>query len=424
MKKNVLVFPCGSEIALEVYRSLKHSTYFNIIGANSVDDHGRFVFENYIDGLPFIDDENFIIQFKNIIQKFKIDIIYPAMDSVITKLKSYENELGCIIISSALNTTEICLSKELTYQKLHNVILTPKIYSETEIETYPVFVKPKIGYGSRGAKKIINYEMLLSHLSEFPNSIISEFLPGAEYTVDCFTDMNRTLRFCGARLRKRISNGISVNTIPDDDRNNKFKNIAKILNGNIEFRGAWFFQLKENQNSELVLLEIASRLGGSSSLYRNKGINFAQLSIFDALGQNIEIIQNDYKIELDRALDNKYKIDIEYSEAFIDFDDCIIIDNKFYNTDLMKFIFKCINENIKLTLLSRHKGDLTNRLVELKIISLFDRIIHIETNKLKSDYIDNKNAIFIDDSFSERQDVFNKIGIPVFSIDMIESLQK
>jgi hypothetical protein len=46
MKKNVLVFPCGSEIGLEVYRSLKHSIHFNLIGANSVDDHGRVVFVN------------------------------------------------------------------------------------------------------------------------------------------------------------------------------------------------------------------------------------------------------------------------------------------------------------------------------------------------------------------------------------------
>lgn len=424
MKTNVLVFPCGSEIALEVYRSLKHSIHFNLIGANSVDDHGRFVFENYIDGLPFIEAENFIVCLKEIIEKYKIDIIYPAMDSVITKLKSFENELGCLVIGSDLETTKICLSKELTYQRLENVILTPKTYSFTDIKSFPVFVKPKIGYGSRGAKKILTNEMLLSHLNEYPDSIITEFMPGEEYTVDCFTDKNGKLRFCGARHRKRISNGISVNTIPVDDCQHEFSDIANKLNENLKFRGAWFLQLKRNEQNDLVLLEIASRLGGSSSLYRNKGVNFAQLSLFDAMGYEVEIIENNYKIELDRALDNKYKLDIEYNEVFIDFDDCLLLENRYYNTNLMKFIFCCINKNIKLTILSRHKGDLNKRLEELKIKSLFDRVIHIKQNDLKSDYIDNLNSIFIDDSFAERKNVLSICKIHVFSPDMVTSLLK
>ena len=47
MKKNILVFPCGSEIALEIYRSVNKSIHFNLIGASSVDDHGKFIYENY-----------------------------------------------------------------------------------------------------------------------------------------------------------------------------------------------------------------------------------------------------------------------------------------------------------------------------------------------------------------------------------------
>jgi hypothetical protein len=424
MKKNVLVFPCGSEIGLEIYRSLEHSIHFNLIGANSVDDHGRFVFENYIDGLPYSNEPNFIITLKDIIEKYKIDIVYPAMDSVITKLKAHENELGCIVIGSPLETTEICLSKELTYNRLENVIHTPKVLNEANIKHYPVFVKPKIGYGSRGAKKILNNEMLKSHLQEYPNSIICEFLSGEEYTVDCFTDMNGKLRFCGARLRNRIMNGISVNTIQVGDTNHKFIDIANKINENLKFRGAWFFQLKRNEQEELVLLEIASRLGGSSSLFRNKGINFAQLSLFDAMGYEVEIIENDYKIELDRALDNKYKIDIQYNEVFIDFDDCITFEKKYYNTNIMKFIFQCINNKIKLTLLSRHDGNLHEKLLELRIDSLFDRIIQIDKFARKSEYIDNLDAIFLDDSFAERKDVFQNKHIPVFSHDMIESLIK
>ena len=46
--KRILVFPCGSEIALEIYRSLKYSIHFELVGASSIDDHGKFVYKEYI----------------------------------------------------------------------------------------------------------------------------------------------------------------------------------------------------------------------------------------------------------------------------------------------------------------------------------------------------------------------------------------
>ena len=62
MKKlKILVFPCGSEIGLEIHRSLKYSVHIELLGGSSVEDHGKFVFENYIGKIPFIDDSDFII---------------------------------------------------------------------------------------------------------------------------------------------------------------------------------------------------------------------------------------------------------------------------------------------------------------------------------------------------------------------------
>ncbi|MEI6122894.1 MAG: ATP-grasp domain-containing protein [Bacteroidota bacterium] len=422
MKKNILVFPCGSEIALEVYRSLKYSKHFNVFGASSVDDHGRFVFENYIGDLPFIQEASFISILKDNIRRYNIDIIYPSMDSVIVKLKMFEKELGCIVICSPLETTQICLSKLLTYVTFKDVVRVPVVYSINTIKKYPVFVKPIIGYGSRGAKKINTYDELNIYMSDAPDSIITEFLSGKEYTLDCFTDRKGNLKYFGARERRRISNGISVNTVPIKDFQGKFYEILKEINKKLVFRGAWFIQLKENSLGDFVLMEIASRLGGSSCLYRNKGINFAQLSIFDALGYDVEILENDYTIELDRALNSVYKIPIKYEEVFLDFDDCLIIEKFFFNTDIIKFIFQCFNQEINVTILSRNDGDLSLRLRELNIYNLFSRVIQIPKNAKKSDYIDNPNSIFIDDSFAERKDVYLNLHIPVFSPDMVESL--
>ena len=54
--------------------------------------------------------------------------------------------------------------------------------------------------------------------------------------------------------------------------------------------------------------------------------------------------------------------------------------------------------------------------------SLFDRVIQIAPTQHKKDFINNKKAIFIDDSFAERKEIEDSLHIPVFGVDMISGL--
>lgn len=425
MKRNILVFPCGSEIALEIHRSLEYSIHFNLIGCNSVDDHGRFVYKNYIGNVPFINSEDFIPTIKSIVTLYKIDAIYPAMDETIAILKRHEKEIGCYVISSELYTVELCLSKRSTYNRLSSIIRTPKILVYNEIKDFPVFVKPNIGYGARGAKKINNQEELLAINGTNEDLLYCEYLPGEEYTVDCFTDRQGNLLFWHPRIRGRVQNGISVYTRPISSESKKeFQQIIELINENISFRGAWFAQLKRTAEGDLCLLEIASRFGGSSSLFRGIGVNFAQLTLFDAINFDVKILTNNYPVEMDRALDNIFSISIDYNEVFVDFDDCLLLERKYVNTTLIAFLYQCKNDSVKLSLLTKHDGDLFSLLDKFKLKQLFDRIIHVKKDEKKANFIDNQYAIFIDDSYSERLNVKEKLDLPVFSVDMIKCLLK
>lgn len=422
--KNILVFPCGSEIALEIYRSLSHSTYFHLIGASSVDDHGRFVYEDYIGDIPFVTDSLFCSKIKNIVSQYNIDAIYPATDMAIACLKRIELQLGCIVIAPPVETTEICLSKRKTYTRLGEVIPVPQEYKNIdEIIKYPVFGKHNIGHSAIGTQRLDDKEMTLDYLSHNPDSVICDFLPGEEYTVDCFSNSKRELLFYGVRLRARIKNGISVYTIPVKDENNDFRRLIENINITLDLRGAWFAQFKRDNEGNLVLLEIAARFGGSSALYRAMGVNFAQLTLFDALGYDVVVSHNDYNVEMDRALDNVFKFDISYSEVFVDFDDCLCLDQQIVNTALIAYLYQCRNQNIRITLLTHHDNDIYDSLKKLCIGDIFGRIIQIDRTKRKVDYIDNPDSIFIDDSFAERKSVQEK-GIPVFSVDMVPMLLK
>lgn len=422
MKKNILVFPCGSEIALDIYSSVKNSTYFNLIGANSVEDHGKFVYDDYIGDVPYVYENNFIPFLREIVRIRNIDAIYPTMDTVIAKCKSHESELGCRIISSPLVTTEICLSKKLTYEKLKDIISVPKIYDPVDVPmgAFPVFAKPIVGYSGRGTKKLNNQREVDLFFEGKNDLMLLEFLPGEEFTVDCFTDKNGHLLYSGARKRNRTNNGISVNTFFVEDQS-EFEKIARSINSLLRFRGAWFYQVKRNAEGKLVLLEIASRLGGSSLLSRSIGVNLALLTLFDAFDYTVSVFKNKYTSILDRALTSRYKVDLEFDSVYCDYDDCLILNNSTVNVDLLRFLYRCLNEKKTLYLLTKHqKTDLIEELKRYRLFGVFDEIIHITSDQEKYKYIKSNNPIFIDDSNSERYNVFIKLGIPVFSPEMLD----
>lgn len=424
MKKRILVFPCGSEIGLEVHRSMRYSTHFELVGGSSVDDHGRFVFDQYVGDLPFHDAPDFAGRMQEIIRKHGIDAIYPTMDAVAETLQGLAADLPCRIIGSSAETTRTCASKTATYAALSDAIPTPASYSElSSVRAYPIFVKPDRGYGSRDSGRANDAASAAALIAKRPGHtmLIQEYLPGQEWTIDCFSDRKGTLRFHAARSRNRISNGISVNTAPNDTFTPLFQTWAEIINRRLRPRGAWFFQARQGADKQPRLLEVAARLAGSSALFRCQGVNFALLSAFDAFDQDVSITPNAYPIELDRALSNRYRVEVEYTHIYVDLDDCLLVRERI-NHQLVAFLYKAQGEGKRITLLTRHAGDPVSTLCRLRIRELFDHIEHITDGSPKSDHVFVTDAIFIDDSFSERADVAQRHGIPVFSPDMVECL--
>jgi hypothetical protein len=418
--KNVLVFPCGSEIGLEINRALSFSKHFTLYGGNSIDDHGRFVYKNYISGIPFVEKSNFIKEINKIVKLYKIDFIIPAHDSVLLKMAENQKKIKAAIVTSCVKTCKICRSKKRTYEVFSNIIPTPIIYNKNQKINFPVFLKPEVGQGTKGTYKANTKKEIDFYFKKDPTLLILEFLPGKEYTVDCFTDRNGNLLFAEGRERTRILNGISVNSKPIINQN--FQKLAKMINQTLSFQGAWFYQVKERKNGELVLMEIAPRIAGTMALYRVLGINFVQLSLFDRMEKSVSILKNKVDIEIDRALFARFSLKKHFSYIYIDLDDTIICNNQI-NTDVIKFLYQAKNMGKKIILLSKHKEDIKKTLSKFAISDLlFDKIISIKENQNKVNYIKKIDSIFIDDSFDERKAVFDELNIPVFSLDSIEAL--
>ncbi len=420
----IMVFPCGSEIGLELHRSLKDIRFIDLYGASSVDDHGCWVYKNYIGGIPYINDPTFIDVLNKHIDENHIDFIFPALDSVIAMLSRHRDTLHAKLLTCPDETVQICRSKSKTYARLAGCDFLPGIYrTPEEVPCYPVIIKPTESQGAQGFMILESEQQLRYELSvRTDEQVVCEYLPGEEYTIDCFTDRNGTLRYASCRNRHRIKNGISVNSslMPPDTR---VREIAEIINEKMDFRGVWFFQLKKNMNGEYRLLECATRVAGTMCVERAAGVNLALLTVFDALGYEVDVPAQIEHVVVDRALHNVFKLDIDYDEVYMDFDDTVIVHDR-VNFTVLRFIYQCVEKHIPVILLTRHDTDVVDDLKARRIApELFDRIVCLPRSERKIDHVSpSKNALFVDDSFAERKSMRDTYGIWTLGVDAVEAL--
>jgi predicted ATP-grasp superfamily ATP-dependent carboligase len=424
MKKyNVLIYPAGTEIGLEINRALSYQRNINVIGANSTFDHSDFVYDNIIHDVPFVSSEHLFDTIQKIIIDHDIDLIFPAHDDALIQFSKWAdyNTLGtATVVTSPHDTCYVCRSKTRTYNYLCKIIKTPQLYdSKQEITQYPVFLKPDAGQGSKNTFVVANAEELDFYYHKSEDYVISEYLPGDEYTVDCFTDKDGSLRYISARSRERISNGISVRSMAYTD--SQIDDIAHKINNTLVFNGMWFFQLKRDKNGELTLLEIAPRVSGTMGFQRAMGVNLPLLSAYNSMGYNVEIFKNDYTLITDRALYTRCKIDYDFENVYVDYDDTII-SNESVNSEVIGVLYRFQNQKKKIVLLTRHRctygESVLDSIVRCKLSpQLFDQIVEIDHDKKKSEFITSEKSIFIDDSFAERKEVAQSCHIPVFDVN-------
>jgi carbamoyl-phosphate synthase large subunit len=424
LKWNVLVFPGGTENGLEVHRSLRYSKEVTLYSASSnVSNHAPFVYKSH-HILPEIRDQFWTAGLNDLIREKRIDFVFPTNAYVIDALVAQRDQIACPIILSDSEAIQITRSKTKTAMVLAEVIRAPRTYSTPEsVEHYPVFVKPDSAYGAQGAAIVHTKEQLLEAVRQTPNLLIQHYLPGREYSVDCFADRHRQLLFCQGRERVRIRMGTSFSGhLVSPDLNSTLRDIAENILARIPLRGAWFFQVKEDSDGTLHLLEVEARIAGTMALNRVRGVNFPLLSLYDFAGYDVRVMHNQHEVSIDRALINRYHHSVEFKVVYVDLDDTIIVKNQL-NTELVRFLYQCVNQSKKIVLISKNlESDPNSYLQRWRIDRLFDHVHWLKESESKADYITDRNSIFIDDSFKERSEVAAVHGIPTFDSSMIEML--
>lgn len=424
-KTNILIFPAGSENAIEVYESLYQHIDLEVFGASGKSDHAVYLYpeDRYSEDNYYIDDPDFIQRFNQLISRWQIDIVIPTHDTIAQYLANNRENINAMVLTADAKTADICRQKRKIFELFIDCDFCPKLYPSLEAvsdEDYPLFLKPNIGEGGKRTRLLLT-QAEAHDLSWEEDLIICEYLAGEEYTVDCYTNRKGELLFCGLRQRDRIHMGIAMRS-HTLDTSEEVLNIARKINSRIKMFGAWFFQLKEDRDGKLKLLEVSCRHAGTMTLFRHKGVNFALMGIYELNGIDVAPMEMPGSWSLDRCLKARFKLPFDYDTVYVDLDDTLIVKGV-VNTTLIQFLYQCVNEHKRLVLITKHNAMPKDTLTRFKINpELFDQIVHLSLDESKAACITQTRSILIDNSFAERSAVYEATGIPVFDVDAVDCL--
>jgi len=311
----------GAPGAAGIIKCLHQNPKFNVIGVDANKDAvGQHLLSEF-QTIPFAEEEQFIPAVLNICREKNIHALLPLVTRELIPLASHYSAFeaaGTKLPISSQASLEIANNKSRLYEFLQwrnipvpgfRVVETVEQFREAASELgYPqktICFKPSVSNGSRGfriiSEKINETELLFDHkpnsvhirmeqalallsAGKFPELLVSEYLSGPEYSIDCLANRGESILIL-PRLRIKMVEGISVagEFQKEDDIINYCGRIIREL----QLHGNVGIQVKRTETGECLLLEINPRVQGSISACLGAGINLPELAVKQELGIKI-----------------------------------------------------------------------------------------------------------------------------------------
>lgn len=287
---NILVTGVGAIIGYGVIASLRKSKYECFIVGMDIfhDAAGQVWCDKFVKAILAADD-NYIPFLKEIIDEYKIDLVFFGTEQEIKKCYECQNELGDYYKKLVINRNNLI---ELTEDKWDTTCflkdnglnyipssITASFEEAKQKYGLPLLMKPRRSYASKGICKVYTAEDFNAWKEEFADQFMVQKLIGDdehEYTAATFgfgdgscikpIVMRRKLSKAGA-TDKAI-----VEPIPDIDK--EIFAISKVLKP----YGPTNFQFRLD-NGRFLLLEINPRISSSTSIRTAFGYNEAEMCI-------------------------------------------------------------------------------------------------------------------------------------------------
>ena len=297
-----------------------------IIGADMSDDSTILQMCDKAYQVPRATDPEYIDSLLDICKKEKVDFLLPIMSAELEVLavnKKRFEEIGTKVSVSSPEALHIANNKQrlLNYLKDNDLPCADfqVIHSTEELQEcarklgYPekkVCVKAADSSGSRGFRILsAHYSKLDAFLHEkpssgvitleemcdilrkadvFPELLLMEYLPGAEYTVDLLADEGKVLAFC-CRKSLKMENSIMLDAVTVD--NAAITDLCTGIVTGLKLDGNIGFDIRERSDGTPLIMECNPRITAGIPYYVEAGVNLPYLCIKKLLGVSIPATQ-------------------------------------------------------------------------------------------------------------------------------------
>ncbi|HUR64899.1 MAG TPA: ATP-grasp domain-containing protein [Chitinophagaceae bacterium] len=315
---NILMTGGGAPGAAGILKCLQKEDSFKVTLADANSEAiGKYLGHDF-EAIPVAIAPLFSETLLELCKEKKIDVILPLVTKELIPFAAHQQEfdaagIKCLVSPAA--SLEIANNKSRLYEFMQwRGIPVPEFRVIETVEQFqeainqlgypgkPVCFKPSVSNGSRGFR-IISEQMnkldllfnqkpsalfisatdairILSS-GKFPELLVSEYLPGEEYSVDCLADHGKTVLVV-PRLRKKIINGISIEG--EFVREETIIAYCSRVIKELQLHGNIGIQVKRAVAGQFLMLEINPRVQGSIATCLGAGINLPALAIKQELG--------------------------------------------------------------------------------------------------------------------------------------------
>ena len=272
--------------------------------------------------VPRIDDPTYLDTILEICRKEKINAVTTLIDpeiELLAKNRARFEEIGVEVLAPNTETAGLCFDKFKMYQYLTaHGISTPDTWGDyvsamDAIESgglsFPVFVKPRTGSGSVGARKVQDAETLKALCEADPSLIIQRLMTG-DLDADVYIDTishKAVSAFSKRKLETRIGGASKTISFKDEKLFDFIRRITDLLKFNGPVDMDFFYQNGDehpscleningclgedrpiiHQNGVYYLSEVNPRFGGAYLHAYGAGVDFIKL-----IKNNLDGIEN------------------------------------------------------------------------------------------------------------------------------------
>ncbi|WP_022765773.1 ATP-grasp domain-containing protein [Butyrivibrio sp. XPD2006] len=235
--------------------------------------------------VPLITDPGYIPMILKICKEEKIDAITTLIDPEISILADHRDEfekIGVEVLAPYTDTAKLCFDKYEMYKYLTekgiNTVRTfgciedfKAAYDNKEID-FPVFVKPRTGSGSVGARRVESMELLSELMARDPSLIVQELMTGKDMDADIYVDTishEVIAVFSKKKISTTIGGANKTISFKDQALFDFVKDAMKVFNFNGPLDMDLFYQ-----DGKYYLSEINPRFGGAYLHAYGAGVDF------------------------------------------------------------------------------------------------------------------------------------------------------